>query len=62
MYEDPAFDFFAQDMRQFAKIQRQPHCRLCREAIWQDSAVRIDGAYYCDDCLRFCRIPLADPA
>lgn len=32
-------------------MERLPVCSFCEEPIQQDTAVRIDGLWYCDHCL-----------
>lgn len=39
---------------------RRPHCTLCGEAIWEDTAVRIAGDWICDPCLSDHREPILD--
>lgn len=33
------------------EIEKLPLCECCGEPIQQDTAVRINGDWYCDDCL-----------
>ena len=37
------------------KLAKLPKCCLCGEPIQQESAIRISGKWYCDDCLEYHR-------
>lgn len=49
--DDPVSDFNSHDAEQEELLKSKPICKCCREHIQQDSAVCIDGDYYCDICL-----------
>ena len=42
------------------KLENLPVCECCGEPIQQDTAVRIDGFWYCDDCLEGLRESIGD--
>lgn len=48
---DPIDDFERWDDEQSRMLERLPKCERCGEPIQQESAVRIDNDYYCDECL-----------
>lgn len=50
--DDPIADFERHDAHQQEQLDRLPKCTECCEPIQQDTAVCIDGDWYCDDCLR----------
>lgn len=50
--DDPARDFLSYDAEQQSHLDELPKCANCYEPIQQDSAVCIDGKWYCDECLR----------
>ena len=53
MYTDnPIADFHAHDAEQQEQLERLPVCHHCKDPIQQEKAVRIEGRWYCDDCLR----------
>ena len=39
------------DAEQEAWLRKQPVCCECKDHIQQDSAVRINGDWFCDNCL-----------
>lgn len=41
----------AHDDEQEAKLRRLPVCCDCKDHIQQESAVRINGKWFCDRCL-----------
>ena len=49
--DDPARDYDRWCDEQDKKLERRPRCCLCEEHIQDDSAVYIDGDWYCDRCL-----------
>lgn len=48
---DPVADAERYSAEQDSEIRRLPVCRECEKHIQQEKAVRIDGDWYCDDCL-----------
>lgn len=51
-----AYDRFVdEEMRRAKMLERLPKCGLCEDHIQQEDAVRIDGKYYCDNCLKSSR-------
>lgn len=42
----PENDFWSYDQQQFMRSATRPHCCLCGEPIWQDTAVCIAGDYF----------------
>jgi formylmethanofuran dehydrogenase subunit E len=45
-------DLYDKYDREMERLRRQlPECCHCGEPIQQERAVRIDGNWYCDDCL-----------
>lgn len=48
---DPAKDYDRWCNEQDKLLERRPCCCLCEEHIQDDSAVYIDGDWYCDACL-----------
>lgn len=53
--DDPARDYDRYCNEQDRKLERRPCCCLCGEHIQEDSAVYLDGQWYCDDCLEDAR-------
>ena len=49
--DDPVADSMRYQRGQERKLNRLPKCWCCDEPIQQERAVRIGGAWYCDDCL-----------
>lgn len=46
------YDLWAMhDAEQEAKLRRLPVCCECKDHIQQERAVRINGKWFCDDCL-----------
>ena len=45
----------AHDREQALKLAQLPTCECCGDAIQQESAVCIEGFWYCDDCLEHYR-------
>lgn len=55
---EPVNDFWSYDQQKFMRSIAHPHCCLCGEPIWQDTAVCIAGDYFCDACLKDTRVGL----
>ena len=49
--DDPIDDFLQYDAEQQRLAERIPKCAVCNHTISQTMAVRINGEFYCDDCL-----------
>lgn len=49
--DNPVADFEAYSAEQEEQLARLPKCVCCGEAIQQDTAVHLNGDWYCDDCL-----------
>ena len=49
--DDPVADFERYDAEQENELQRLPVCCECGNPIQQEKAVRINGDWYCDECL-----------
>lgn len=54
---DPIADYNRWDAEQSRRLPRLPECAICGEYIIQETAVRIDNAYICDECLNEAREP-----
>lgn len=51
------YDLYEAHEREIARQERHlPICCLCEEPIWQDSAVYLNGEWYCDCCLDDARV------
>lgn len=48
------------DNEQEAWLQRRPVCVCCGEHIQEESAVQIQGDFYCDNCLDGMRVYIED--
>jgi hypothetical protein len=49
--DDPIADFERHDAEQERRLRRLPVCCSCKGHIQQESAVRINGDWYCDECI-----------
>lgn len=49
--DDPVADFERHDREQARWLAQLPTCERCGDAILQETAVCINGFWYCDDCL-----------
>lgn len=49
--DDPVLDALNYFGEQDRKLEALPKCIYCGEAIQQETAVQIDGIWYCDECL-----------
>ena len=58
--DDPIADFNRHDAEGQRWLDSLPKCCECREPIQQEDAVRIDGHWYCDECLDLMREPVGD--
>ena len=54
--DDPIADHMAYEAEQERWLESLPTCTLCGEPIQQETAVYINGHYYCDDCLEENRV------
>lgn len=43
--------FVAHDLEQESRLRRLPVCCICEEHIQQESAIKIKGDWYCDNCI-----------
>ena len=50
--DDPVADFNRWDGEQERRLEQLPCCEECGERIQQEDAVRLNGKWYCDECLR----------
>ena len=53
-------DFEQRDLEQERWLERRPVCDCCGEHIQEDSAVQIQGDFYCDNCLDDMRVYIDD--
>lgn len=53
--DDPIADFNRYDREQARRLKMLPTCERCGDAIQQESAVCINGFWFCDECLEFYR-------
>ena len=52
MYIPDNYDqFVAHDAYKEKSLRRLPECTCCEQPIQQEKAVRINGDWYCDECL-----------
>lgn len=49
--DEPAYDWDSYCREEQKRINKLPVCFCCDEHIQQETAVRIDGNWYCDECL-----------
>ena len=49
--DDPIADFERHDAQKEEELQNLPVCTCCEKPIQQERAVRINGDWYCDECL-----------
>ena len=49
--DDPIADFNRHEAEKQKWLERLPVCCCCDEPIQQEKAVRMDGLWYCDECL-----------
>ena len=49
--DDPVSDFERHDAEQERARRKLPVCCECKDHIQQETAVRINGNWYCDGCL-----------
>ena len=52
--DDPIADFERHDAYKERSLRRLPVCCMCDEHIQQERAVRINGDWYCNECLEDC--------
>lgn len=48
---DPLADFHRHDSDKEEALSKLPICKICEEPIQQETAICIDGKWYCDHCL-----------
>lgn len=60
MSRDPVREFERHDYEQQTKLEKFPVCSNCGEHIQQETAVYINGEWYCDDCLSDCRLAIEE--
>ena len=61
MYCPDALDQYEYRQKKLeAALSLLPKCEICGEPIEQEMAVKLDGAYYCDECLRDHRVCIGD--
>lgn len=48
--DDPARDALDKMTRDGAAEDLRPHCTVCGDPIWEDTAVEYNGKWYCADC------------
>lgn len=58
--DNPERDFDRWNAEQEDWLARLPVCCDCGNPIQQEDAVRIDGKWYCDDCLDMMREGIGD--
>ena len=59
--DDPLRDFENWDAEQEEALSKLPICEICEEHIQQETAICIDGKWYCDHCLNeYCRKDVED--
>lgn len=58
--DDPIADFNRWDDERQSALERLPKCHQCGEHIQQESAVKINGVFYCDECLNDMREWIGD--
>lgn len=58
--DNPERDFDRWDAEQEEWLDSLPECYNCGCHIQQEDAVRIDGKWYCDDCLNDMREGILD--
>lgn len=58
--DNPERDFDRWDAEQEEWLDSLPECWCCGNHIQQEDAVRIDGKWYCDDCLNDMREGILD--
>lgn len=56
--DDPVADFLRYDAELQARLDKLPKCENCGQPIQQDSAVQIDGCFYCDECIDDMRVSI----
>ena len=49
--DDPVADAARYDAEQERLLDKLPRCYCCREPITGDYLYKIDGIFYCEDCL-----------
>lgn len=49
--DDPIQDFLNHDAEQQAYLDKLPKCANCKQPIQQETAVVIEGHFYCDTCI-----------
>lgn len=54
--DDPVADFLAHDREREKRISRYPICVQCGERIQDEKLYRIDGKFYCEDCIEDCHL------
>lgn len=53
--DDALRDFVRFEEEEAERLSRLPECSLCGEPIDQESAVYMNGEWFCDECLDDCR-------
>ena len=52
MYISDNYDLFDQhEAEQEKQLRKKPFCCKCKDHIQQDTAVKINGFWWCDECL-----------
>ena len=49
---DPIVDFYRREAEHQRWLDQLPVCHHCDEPIQQETAVHIEGCWYCDECLQ----------
>lgn len=57
---DPVSDFERYDTERESRLRKLPVCCECKDHIQQESAVRINGKWFCDGCLEDMREDIED--
>ena len=50
--DDPVHDFNMQEEENYKWIQSRPKCCWCGEPIQEEYALRLDGEWMCDKCVK----------
>jgi uncharacterized Zn finger protein (UPF0148 family) len=48
--DDPVRDALDKMSRDDAAEAERPHCSVCGEPLWEDTAVEYNGRLYCPEC------------
>lgn len=49
--DNPVRDANDYELENEKRLEQKPQCECCGEHIDQESAVRINGMYFCDNCI-----------